>query len=97
MKEARLEARCVALVKARGGLALKLWPTVSGLPDRLVLLPGGHASFVEFKTSVGLLRPRQRVMHAVLAKLGFHVNVVRSYDVFCLLLSSLLSNPPPRS
>lgn len=36
------------MVKARGGIALKLGGLV-GIPDRLILLPKGRALFVEFK------------------------------------------------
>lgn len=39
-----------------------------GIPDRLVLLPGGRVLLVELKTSTGPLRAGQRVWHAKAAE-----------------------------
>ena len=82
MKEATLERRCGAFVRREGGWSLKLWPTVSGLPDRLVLMPVGRVYFVEFKTLTGRVSPIQKRVHAVLDRLGFPVFVVRTFDEF---------------
>ena len=47
-----------------------------GIPDRLVLLPGGRVSFVETKRpDGGRVSPMQRLTHARLRKLGFRVDV----------------------
>lgn len=61
-------------VKRLGGLALKLeCPGYTGVPDRLILLPGGRVRFVELKAPGRTERPRQRVVQAILRGLGFTV------------------------
>jgi hypothetical protein len=48
LREAALERKMCAWVRAQGGLALKL-QAVKGWPDRLFIKPGGIVMFVEFK------------------------------------------------
>ena len=84
--EARLEAACCRRAKSRGLWALKLWPLVTGLPDRLFLIPGGRVWLVEFKAPDGRVSKRQAVVHAHLRALGFPVSVVRSREEFVTLL-----------
>ena len=52
--EKELEAKLVRAIKARGGFALK-WvsPGTTGLPDRIVLLPGARIAFIEMKRPKG--------------------------------------------
>lgn len=54
MLEKFLEQKLVRRVKAAGGLCLK-WssPGAAGVPDRIVLLPGGRVIFVEMKRPQG--------------------------------------------
>lgn len=60
MKESRIEARLTQGVKALGGTAYKfVSPGNVGVPDRLVILPGGKVIFVELKTDTGRLSPMQ--------------------------------------
>jgi hypothetical protein len=69
-------ARCV---KARGGWAIKLIPWAqAGLPDRMVLLPGGKMYFVELKSEKGRLRPAQHMVRRKLRLLGWSVHVLNS-------------------
>lgn len=64
-------------VKKIGGLSLKLVTChMAGLPDRLVLLPGGVVVFVELKTTGDKPRLIQKVIHKKLRKLGFKVLVI---------------------
>lgn len=56
MKESEIEARLVRGVKALGGVAYKfVSPGNVGVPDRLVVLPGGRVIFVELKAEGGRL------------------------------------------
>lgn len=60
MKESKLEARLVRLVRQAGGLTYKfVSPGHTGVPDRIVITPGGRVWFLELKTERGRLSPRQ--------------------------------------
>jgi len=49
---------------------------INGLPDRLLLLPGGRAVFAEIKTTGYTPSKLQKVMHRRLRKLGFPVYII---------------------
>ena len=50
MREKTIEKKLADAVKSRGGLAPKFTsPGFDGMPDRIVLLPGGRMAFVEVK------------------------------------------------
>ena len=77
--EKSLEARLRREVEARGGKAIKLTSQLHrGLPDRLVLMPGGHAWFVEVKTTGRKPTKLQQAVHRDLRAMGFDVFVVDS-------------------
>lgn len=77
MREKQLEQKLVKAVKNVGGLALKfVSPGYDGVPDRLLLLPGGKMAFVEVKAPGSKLRPLQRKRHEMLRRLGFKVHVL---------------------
>jgi hypothetical protein len=76
MLESQLEARLRQRVRAAGGRAVKLAPTEAGLPDRLVMMPGGRAYLVELKTDTGRLSPIQRAWHTQAALLGHTVTTL---------------------
>jgi hypothetical protein len=78
MRENRVEATLRVSVRERGGWAIKLLPSVSGLPDRIVLMPGGRLYFVELKSPTGTVKPHQTVIHNRLRTLGFVVEVLVS-------------------
>lgn len=75
-------------VEDRGGLCIK-WtsPGTTGLPDRIVLLPGGRVLFVELKRPKGSnIGPLQSYWRKVLRRLGFNAHLVYSRaDVDALL------------
>lgn len=74
MRESYIEKVLIGEVKARGGMALKfVSPGMSGVPDRLVLIPGGVIAFVEIKASGKKMRPLQIKRKKQLEKLGFLV------------------------
>lgn len=75
-RESAVEARLVRRVRIAGGEAFKMAPTVAGLPDRLVVLPGGRVHFVEVKADGGRLSRIQEVRIAELRSLGAEVHVV---------------------
>lgn len=74
MREKEIEAKLRTAVKALGGLCLK-WesPGYTGVPDRMILLPGGRIFFVELKAPGKKERPRQVVVQQILTRLGFTV------------------------
>ena len=74
MREASIERRLVAEAKKRGGIAAKfVSPGLDGVPDRLVLFPGGRLAFVELKAPGKKLRPLQQRWAVRLTALGFQV------------------------
>ncbi len=77
MLEKVMEQKLVRAVKAAGGLCPKfVSPGMDGMPDRLVLMPGGHMAFVELKAPGKKPRPLQLCRHDRLRSLGFAVYVV---------------------
>ena len=82
MQEKDVEARLRDGIRAIGGLCLK-WvsPGFTGVPDRIILLPGGLVCFAETKAPGKTERPRQRVVQELLRRLGFTVySSVDSYE-----------------
>lgn len=76
MRESALEAYFRQVVRSMGGMTEKLAPVHAGIPDRLVLLPGGHVELVELKTDRGRLREVQRHWHGQARERGVSVTVL---------------------
>ena len=77
MREKYIEQKFRKAVKESGGLALKfVSPGFDGMPDRIVLFPGGHVGFVEVKAPGQTPRPLQISRHVLLRQLGFKVHVL---------------------
>ena len=77
MREKQIEQQLVKTVKAQGGICPKLVsPGFDGMPDRMVLLPGGRIGFVEVKAPGQKPRPLQTRRHGQLSALGFKVYVL---------------------
>lgn len=74
--ETPVERALVAAVSARGGLAIKLAPTMRGLPDRLVLLPHGGMHLIELKAPGEHPRESQRIVHRHLEAMGHPVTTI---------------------
>jgi hypothetical protein len=74
MLESDIEKRIARKIRSRGGLCLK-WvsPGFTGVPDRIILLPGKRILFAEIKRPGEDLRPRQKRVKAQLEALGFTV------------------------
>ena len=81
MLEKEVEKKLVTVVQMMDGVAVKfVSPGFAGMPDRLVLLPGGRMAFVEVKRPGEKPRPLQKARHRMLRKLGFKVYVLDSVE-----------------
>ena len=81
MRESQIEQKLTEKVKAKGGASIKLVsPSSVGLPDRLVLLPGGKLGFVELKAPGKKPRQIQIYWLEKLRALGFFAEVVDSLE-----------------
>ncbi len=76
--EKNIEKAAVAELERRGFFCIKLG--LCGLPDRMVLMPGGRVVFLEFKTATGRLRAAQAIWKTRLEKMGFYVAIPRTRD-----------------
>lgn len=72
--EKHVEQILTKSVKARGGMALKfVSPNLSGVPDRIILLPQGKVAFAELKATGRKMRSLQIKRKRQLEALGFLV------------------------
>lgn len=79
--EHEIEAAVVKAFKLRNGLCFKfVSPGVSGVPDRIGLLPGSKVAFIETKAPGKQLRPLQEKRKRQLESLGFLVFKIDSKD-----------------
>ncbi|AGK95613.1 VRR-NUC domain-containing protein [Clostridium pasteurianum] len=77
MRENVIESYLVKKVKEAGGRAYKfVSPGNAGVPDRLVLLPGGKIAFVELKAPGRKPTALQTVQQKRISDLGFRVYVI---------------------
>lgn len=77
MSEKELEKKFRDAVRAAGGCAYKfVSPGMSGVPDRLVVLPGNRIGFVELKAPGKKPRPEQRYQQRRLECMGCYVTVL---------------------
>lgn len=77
--EKTVEAYLRQKVRDLGGMSIKLKNPI-GIPDRLILMPGGKTMFVELKDKGKKPRGIQLVRHRELRTLGFDVFVIDSKD-----------------
>lgn len=90
MLEKDIEARLVRGVKALGGKAYKfVSPGNIGVPDRMIVLPGGKIIFAELKTDSGVLSAMQRAQIKQLQDLGADVRVLKGLDQVRAFLAGL--------
>lgn len=74
MRESKVEEKLRTEAKRRGGWAVKFTsPGLDGVPDRLVLFPGGRLAFVEVKAPGKKMRSLQERRADQLLALGFQV------------------------
>jgi len=93
--EKTIEQKLVQAVKAVRGIAPKfVCPGYSGMPDRIVLLPGGKIAFVEVKAMGNKPRPLQLHGHETLRRLGFKVYILDDVaDIASILTEIGVDNP----
>ena len=81
MRESVIEKALVERVKALGGMCEKFTsPSRRGVPDRIVILPGGRVVFVELKAPGKALSVLQQRDHARRHALGCSVLVIDSLE-----------------
>ena len=90
IEEKDIEKTLVSNIEQMGGLCLK-WvsPGCSGVPDRIVILPGGNVHFVELKTTGKKVRPRQRGVIKRLRNLGCFVWEIDSLEMISRMIESI--------
>lgn len=80
-KENRVERRLIDGVKALGGITFKfVSPGRAGVPDRVVILPGGTVHFVELKAQGGRASALQQRMLAKLRRMDVTALVLTGID-----------------
>ena len=90
LKEKIIEKKLVKAVKEAGGIAPKLiCPGFDGMPDRIVLLPGGRMGFIEVKVPGKAPRPLQEARHRMLRMLGYRVYVLDRAEQIIQILEDI--------
>lgn len=90
MTEKDIERFLVNGVKKLGGVAYKfVSPGNAGVPDRLIVMPGGRVYFVELKTDTGQATTLQKRQMERLRRMGCDVNLVRGLDGIKNLLARI--------
>ena len=76
-----LERKFNEAIKKKGGWSLKMLSNyVTGLPDRVCLMPGGKVFFAEIKTTGKKPTKIQVLIHKKLTELGFEVLIIQSSE-----------------
>lgn len=92
MREKNIEQKLILEVKKRGGICPK-WVAqgYSGMPDRLVFLPGRRFGLVEVKATGEKPRPLQLSRHRLLKNLGFRVYILDQIEQIGGILDEIQS------
>lgn len=81
MRESELEKKFRERVRQAGGKAYKfVSPGNDGVPDRLVILPGGRIGFVELKRPGEKPRKQQKLRMAEFESMGCYTAVVDNIE-----------------
>ena len=93
MKESTIEAKLVRMVRELGGLCFKfVSPGNPGVPDRLIILPGGRVVFVELKTEVGRLATIQTWQLEEMRRRGADVRVLKGLEQVKAFVREVMPN-----
>ena len=85
--ESHLQKQCIAAAKKSGAWAIKVKAVGRrGMPDLIVIFPGGVVAFVELKTPTGVLSKLQIVFIRLLKKFGANAYVCASIGEFNAVL-----------
>ena len=80
VREKTVEQKLAQAVRAKGGVCWKFTsPSTVGVPDRVVILPGGHIGFVEVKAPGEKPRPVQAI----------RIEQLRGLGAVCLVLDDI--------
>ena len=88
MLEKQIERKLTEEVKKLNGMCLKQ-TSLAGIPDRLILLPGGKMAFVELKAPGEKPRKLQQIRIKQLRKMGFMCFVVDGLEMISNVLDSI--------
>ncbi|MEG2412874.1 MAG: VRR-NUC domain-containing protein [Clostridium sp.] len=91
MQESKIERYLKRQIELLGGKALKfISPGVSGVPDRIILLPQGKMIFVELKAPGKKLRALQEYRVKELRALGFRVEIIDTIEKVDMLIKEVI-------
>ena len=77
MSENEIEAKMRKTFKVHKVLFVKfISPSMTGVPDRIVITPNGRIIFVELKRDGGVISPMQKYVHRLLRRYHVEVRVV---------------------
>ena len=94
MKEKTIEQKLVTATKTMNGLCWKfVSPGITGVPDRIILLPGGKIGFIELKAPGRQPRPIQIKRITQIRKLGIPVYVIDHPDRIYPILHQIANQP----
>lgn len=92
MREKTIESKLKKAVNKNGGLCLKfISPSLTGIPDRMILMPGGKIAFAETKAPGEKMRRLQQTRKHQLEMLGFKVFLVDDADEIGVIIDEILS------
>lgn len=90
MKESDIERWLVTQIKALGGFADKfVSPGNPGVPDRIIVMPGGRIIFAELKTEIGRLSGIQKWQRERYRKMGVDFRVIKGMSAAKELVEEL--------
>lgn len=92
MRESKIEEYLKNEVGKYSGLCLKFTSSVSGVPDRIVILPENRVYFVELKQEKGQLSKLQKYMHRQFEKRGVPVYVPYSKSDVDKFINEVVKN-----
>ncbi len=93
VREKDIENRLRVEIEKLGGVCWKFVSSVSGVPDRICLLPERRIVFVELKAPGAKPRPIQKYIHNKMKRLGFPVVVIDSFEGVDQLIGEMERRP----